>query len=221
MDKTFVTFDIDWAHDSVLIDSIEIMERAGVKATFFVTHDTPVLQRLRNNNLFELGIHPNFNFLLQGDFRNGATAEEVVDRLLKIVPEAKSVRSHSLTQSSRIMDLFCEKGLTHECNGFIPEQIDMALKPWVHWNGIIRIPHFWEDDISCVSMENSTIESLALRPGLRVFDFHPIHVFLNTENLSRYEVARNLANNPELLLSQRNLECTGVRDNLLALIRGV
>jgi len=72
-------------------------------ATWFVTHDTPLISRLRTNSKFELGIHPNFDFLIQGEPRNGGNAQEVVARLLEIVPEAKSVRSHSMTQSSRLL----------------------------------------------------------------------------------------------------------------------
>ena len=127
--KNFITFDIDWAHNDVMSDTIDLMERFDIAATWFVTHDTPLLKRLRANPKFELGIHPNFNFLLAGDPRNGATAEEVVDRLLEIVPEAKVVRSHSTTQSSRLLEIFEKKGLTHDCNHFIPEQAVIKLKP--------------------------------------------------------------------------------------------
>ena len=70
-EKVFLTFDIDWASDFVLEYCIDLIESAQVKATFFVTHETPLLERLRENPNFELGIHPNFNPLLEGDFRYG------------------------------------------------------------------------------------------------------------------------------------------------------
>ena len=73
-DSIFLTFDIDWVHDSLLAETIDLVEQARVKATWFVTHDTPLLDRLRANQKFELGIHPNFNFLLEGDVRNGRNA---------------------------------------------------------------------------------------------------------------------------------------------------
>jgi hypothetical protein len=215
--KLFLTLDIDWVHDEVLADTIDVLESYSVSATFFVTHKTPVLERLRENPKFELGIHPNFNFLLQGDFRNGKDAEEVIDRMLEIVPDAKSVRSHSLTQSSRILDLFGEKGLTHDCNHFIPEQLGIELKPWKHWNNMVKAPHFWEDDIVCVSPNNTSVEFLVKRPGLRVFDFHPIHVFLNTEELNRYERSRTLHQDPKSLLDHR-YDGYGTRSRLLDLL---
>lgn len=202
-DQIFLTFDIDWANDSVLSDTIDLVEEAGVKATWFITHDTPLISRLRANADFELGIHPNFNFLLEGDGRNGKNATEVVDRLLDIVPEAKSVRSHSATQSSRLFQLFKEKGLTHDCNCFIPEQASFSLKPWTIWNGLVQAPYFWADELRCINECNADPRDLLKRDGIKIFDFHPIHVFLNTERIARYEETREHHQSPERLLSHR------------------
>ena len=44
--RLFLTFDIDWACDEVLADTVRLVEAAGVMATWFVTHDTPLLERL-------------------------------------------------------------------------------------------------------------------------------------------------------------------------------
>ncbi|AEP09346.1 polysaccharide deacetylase WbmS family protein [Micavibrio aeruginosavorus] len=190
-DRLFLTFDIDWASDDVLNYTIDIVEQHDVAATWFVTHDTPVLERLRQNKKFELGIHPNFNFLLNGDFRLGSNFSEVIDRMLEIVPEATSVRSHSMTQNSNILDAFYKRGLTHDCNHFVPEQTDMILIPWLLWNDIIKVPYFWEDDVFCLYSQNTPLQILSFREGVKVFNFHPIHVFLNTENLDRYEGSRD------------------------------
>lgn len=202
-DSLFLTFDIEWACDEVLVDTIDMVEKADVAATWFVTHDTPLLQRLRDNPNFELGIHPNFNFLLSGDLRNGATVEEVIDRLLEIAPQATSARSHSMTQNAHILDMFAKKGLTHDSNDFIPEQNGIELKPWRLWNSLIKVPYFWEDDAACVYADNTPIKDLIKRAGAKVFDFHPIHVFLNTENLERYEHTRAIHRNPEALVKHR------------------
>lgn len=202
-DKIYLTIDIDWAHDDILQDTIQIIEKAGVSATWFVTHDTQLLGSLRANSRFELGIHPNFNFLLQGDDRLGRTAEEVMDKILEVVLEAKSVRSHSMTQSSRLLDLFKEKGLTHDCNHFIPEQTKIPIIPWKHWNGLTRVCHYWEDDAACMYEQNTQVEELVRRDGLKVFDFHPIHIFLNTESMDRYERTRHLHQKPTELIKHR------------------
>src|ERR1044072_8120400 len=82
----FLTFDLDWASDEVLARTIDHVEAADVDATWFVTHETPLLERLRANPKFELGIHPNFNpLLLQGDTTRGKDAQEVLANILKIV----------------------------------------------------------------------------------------------------------------------------------------
>lgn len=134
-DALFLTFDIDWAHDDVLNDTIDLVEEAGVAATWFVTHDTPVLKRLRDNPKFELGIHPNFNYLLEGGDRNGCNAREVIERLRVIVPEATSVRSHSMTQSTGLLDLFVRGGHTRfesfhpHSNGNRTQSMDVMERP--------------------------------------------------------------------------------------------
>ena len=61
--KQFLTFDLDWAHDDVILDTVGLLETHGVGATWFVSHDTPVISQLRKNSEFERGIHPNFNRL--------------------------------------------------------------------------------------------------------------------------------------------------------------
>ena len=216
----YLTIDIDWADDAILADTIDLVEAFNVPATWFVTHDTPLLQRLRGTSDFELGIHPNFNFLLGGDGRAGRDAAEVVERLLSIVPEAKSVRSHSTTQSSGLLDLFTRCGLTHECNSFIPVQSDIELKPWLLWSGLTRVPYFWEDDVACLygSADAGQMSELVKLAGIKVFDFHPIHVFLNTENIARYEQTRGLHHSPRELLAHR-CKGDGTRTRFLELLR--
>jgi hypothetical protein len=220
-ESVFLTLDIDWAHDTVIRDAIDLIEGFDVPATWFITHDTPMVARLRSNPRFELGIHPNFNWLLDGDPRNGANAEEVVDRLLLLVPEARSVRSHAMTQSSNLISMFRKKGLTHDANHFIPEQSGIELKPWRHWGDVVKVPYFWEDDVHCLSAQNSSIGELVARPGLRVFDFHPIHIFLNTEDMARYEDARGCFADPGQLTERRNTEGLGARNLLVELLAAV
>ncbi len=220
-DALYLTFDIDWACDKVLADTINLIEEADVCATWFVTHDTPLLKRLRNNPKFELGIHPNFNNILVGrpDPYNGKNPEETVGRLLSLVPEAKSIRSHSMTQSTPLLNFFLEKGLTHDCNHFIPHQAGMELCPWYLWTGLIKVPYFWEDDIALIYGENlAEIEKLTQRKGLKVFDFHPIHVYLNTERMERYEESRPYHHSPEELSAYRNNETPGTRTALNTLL---
>jgi hypothetical protein len=217
----YLSIDIDWAHDNVLADTIDLAEEYRVPVTWFVTHDTPLLARLRSRPDFELGIHPNFNFLLSGDGRAGRDAAEVVDRLMAIVPEAKSVRTHSTTQNSGLLDFFARRGLTHECNAFIPVQAGMALKPWRLWSDLTRVPYSWEDDVACLYGPESDawpMSRLVGLAGIKVFDFHPIHVFLNTEHMDRYEKTRAWHRSTQELKAHR-YEGEGSRTRFLELLR--
>jgi len=194
--NVFLTFDVDWAPDGVLEDTINLVEAAGTKATWLLTHDTPLVARLRENPDFELGIHPNFNAMLQRkDGSARRTAEQTIGELMRIVPEAVTVRSHSMFQSSRLLDVFRNAGLLYDCNTFVPRSSEVTLRPWQHWNGLVKVPYFWEDDVHAIDMDNGSsagwdVEPFLAHPGLRVFDFHPVHVALNTEGMARYESAR-------------------------------
>lgn len=204
----FITIDIDWASDEVLTYAINLLERYEIRATFFVTHDTPVLERLRSNPLFELGIHPNFQKILNGNVLDGAM-ETVYSDILSIVPDAVSVRSHSLVQSSPLLDLFARKGQKYDVNLCIPWENLVTLKPIRHWNGLLRVPYCWEDDVQCIQAQNGSMdgwnaEILLGIKGLKVFNFHPIHLFLNTESLERYEQARPFLRECNLLAEYRN-----------------
>jgi hypothetical protein len=220
-DRLFLTIDIDWAHDEVLADTIDLLDRSNIHATWFVTHDTPLLERLRANPQYELGIHPNFNWLLSGDPRNGANAGEVIEGLMQTVPEARCVRSHSMAQSTGLLQAFADAGLTHDANHFVPASSNVELKPWVLWNGMVRAPYCWEDDVFCTyrarGIAEPDVSETTQRSGLRVFDFHPIHIFLNTESMDRYDQTRSLHQYPEALIKNRYPGC-GARSRLLTLM---
>jgi hypothetical protein len=217
--KIFLSFDIDWAHDEVFRDTLDIVENYSVKATWFVTHETPLLKTLKTNSLFELGIHPNFNFLLNGDCNIKENADDIIEKLMTIVPEAKSVRSHSLVQGTRLLDSFIRFGITHESNHFIPHSLGFTLKPWLLHNGLCRVPFFWADDyhVSSGSEGSVNLVNLTLGGGMKVFDFHPIHVFLNSESLDRYERTRDLHRNPKELIKHR-YDGYGTRNRLIELL---
>jgi hypothetical protein len=210
----FLTIDIDWATDEVINDTINIVEAANVEATWFVTHSSDALSRLRENQKFELGIHPNFNSLLDGSKKNGGDIRVVIEKLLEIVPDAKSLRSHSLLTSTRLLQLMPQYGLTHEANIYMPSASCNDIRPFSIWNGLVRVPHSFEDDLyllsrsncdstNAVSISTHVSESFMSDHKFQVFDFHPIHIFLNSENLDRYESTREIHRIPEQLIKNR------------------
>ena len=212
--NVFLTLDIDWCSDEILEDTINLVESHNAKATWFITHDTPLLKKLRDNPNFELGIHPNFNKLMLGDYSLGKNMHEVVDHYMQIVPDAVSVRSHSITQSSLLLKYFLDIGLKFDNNCYIPKSAYEALSPWGLWGDkLIKVPYFWADDIHCLHSCDWNKHVEICPNSINVFDFHPIHVFLNSENLERYEDSRDVHDDFEELRKYRH-KGNGTRTHL-------
>jgi hypothetical protein len=210
------TIDIDWAPEEIISDTLSVFEKYNVKCTAFSTHPSPVLSKCRKD-LFEIGIHPNFNPLLQGSEKK---IEDIIDELLKIYPEAKGVRSHSMLQNTGILQEFARKNLIYDANHFLPYQ--KGIKPFKLWTGMVRIPFNWEDDIHWTygyTFDSSNID--LNEEGLNIFNFHPIHIFLNTESKNRYEKAKEFYKDPRELRKYRNSQTKGSRDMLISLLEYV
>ena len=200
----FITMDLDWACDEVIEDSLNLIDDAGIPVTIFVTHQTSLLERMRKNSLIRLGIHPNFYPQLNNNAKGDYLQE--IERLLSLVPEAHCARSHGLVDATPILSAFEQRGITHDLNLFIPFSSGIQLKPFRHFSGLKRIPFFYEDDAACFEpVLAAPADHLFSSPeGLKVFNFHPIHLFLNTESMERYYDAKPFQHNPECLLNYRN-----------------
>ncbi len=187
-DTAYIVLDMDWACDAVLEDTIELIQRLDIRVTLYITHATPVLAKLRGlSSMIELGIHPNFNDLLQGTLPTGTstTARQRVEEMMKLVPEARSVRSHSLTTTSWLNYVFADAGLTHEVNTYLPLQAGMNLRAWRNWDGrLIRVPFLFEDSLQEFMADSGgwSVEKHLKHAGMRVLNFHPIRLFLNAKD---------------------------------------
>lgn len=189
--KAYLTMDTDWASDEVLAFALDWFEAEAIPVTIFITHDTPLLARMRANPIFRLGIHPNFYPLLnakpdRGDYR------ETIAALKTLVPEAAVARSHGLVDAGLILNEFKAQGIKGDSNLFLPFSSGISPKPFRHYTGLKRLPYFYEDDAYCLeAVKASPEDHLRLDPsGLKIFNFHPIHLFLNTESTARYDSSR-------------------------------
>lgn len=222
--RWFLTIDVDWAPDEVAADTLELLIDHNVPSTWMVTHSSPwVHEILRRTQLAEVGIHPNFNPLLDNSaLDSGTNTETVLSELCEAVPEATSVRSHSVVQSSRLMEAFMTSGMTHEVNTFVPAFAEATVEPWRHWNGLVGVPFSWSDDVSCLyaaagrSLQDPG-QLVKGSPGIVVVNFHPIHVFLNTETIKRYEETRDVHHKPSELIRHRYAGY-GTRDRFIDLL---
>lgn len=182
-----LTCDVDWAPDYVLNDTLELLESCGVTATILATHETSVLRGL-DHSKYEIGIHPNFNSLLAGESGN---SHEIIADLLTSFPEAVCVRAHCLVESSLLFDVYSEMGLKYELTQFLPYQPNIHLH--YHISGLIRVPFNWEDDYHFLSQHSFATSKLDQSEyGLDIYNFHPVHLYLNTESPQRYREAKTL-----------------------------
>jgi hypothetical protein len=158
----------------------------GVRATWFITHDSPAIRRLRAHpELFELGIHPNF----LPNSTQGANPHDVLTTCLALVPGARSMRTHGLVQSTPLLDLVLRHAaIQTDVSIFLPHA--PRVEPAEYWwqgRMLLRIPYVWEDDFEMERPQPCwNLTPLLDRPGIRIVDFHPIHVYLNSADLRAY-----------------------------------
>jgi hypothetical protein len=208
--------DTDWVPDPLIDYSLQIFEDYNVKCTVFCTHKYEELIKINKKN-FEIGIHPNFdNSLLSG---KGSSAKIIINNLLDIYPDSKGVRSHSMTQSSKILNLFKQSGILYDSNQFFP--YNWNVKPYKCWTGLTRIPYNWEDDIHFTYGRKFNEQIQISRENFYVFDFHPFHIFLNTHSLSHYLEAKKYYQDYSKLKNFSNHDKIGTRDFLIKLLEKV
>lgn len=209
--KIIFSCDIDWSSERVIEDTIGLFEKYQIKCTLFVTHKSKSID-LCNRNLFEIGIHPNFNEnIVKGV---GLPAHENVKNLIRFYPEAKGVRSHSITSSGPLLEIFKKNGLKYESNQFVP--YSKNIKPYKCWNEMTIIPYNFEDDVHYTfgkSFDFSLIKEFRSAEYL-IMDFHPIHIYLNSDCKETYIKAREFLKSEELD-AFKNKNMFGTRDLLI------
>ena len=202
--KIILTFDIDWAPDFVIDDIAAQLLKHEVCATWFVTHDSPAVARLREHpEHFELGIHPNF---LPGS-SHGSTPETVLQHMISLVPDAVSTRSHSVVQSGPILNLLTEQtAIRLDASIFLPGMPN--IQPVLHLGPsrqLVRVPFYWADDYaSAAEDEHWQIGPHLDVPGIKVFMFHPIRVYLNSADDLAYTAIKAL-HRPLIELTEADL----------------
>ena len=183
INETLLTFDCDWAPDFVINDIINLLDAEKIKATFFITNNSQILKKLRGNKLFEIGIHPNFF----PKSTQGSNEDSILNNLKQIVPEAKSIRTHGLFQSTPLVKKFQEYGIENDLSLFL-QNTPNIVPHYSKFFNLFRFPYFWEDDVAITEKVNWSFEDpLYHVNGLKIFNFHPIHVFLNSNNMDNYE----------------------------------
>jgi hypothetical protein len=188
-----LTFDIDWADDRVLAHTLELLAQYQVKATFFCTHKVPLGDH-------EYALHPNYD--------NPVDRERVIAELKEIFPEAHGVRSHRMDFAlGRDISIYEKYGISYDSNYAMPGAAHIA--PFHLMNDLVEIPFYFGDGFLIHdSVDNAGRFDLDTwlrdEDGLKVFAFHPIHIYLNTNSGELYQQCRPYFKNSQKLWSMRN-----------------
>jgi len=189
MNKYVLTLYLDWAPECAIDYVADILIKNKLKATWFITHNSPAVQRLYgHHDLFEFGIHPNF----LPNSSHGKTEREVLDSATKLLPNSKIMRTHALVQSSYLLTKAVhEYGIQIDVSLLLPGTPNIQPHTF-HFNNcnnsLLRIPYFWEDDVEISDPRKSWDVNHPKYhiSGLKIFDFHPTFNYLNSDNLSKY-----------------------------------
>ena len=204
-----MTVDTEWCPDPVIEDTVALLDRYGVEATLFSTHDDGV-----DAPSHERALHPNF---LDADSEEAVLAEVAAD-----FPDAEGLRSHAMYVHSQLRDLYPEYGITFGSNYM--QYLVEDIRPFWLLDGVIQFPVYFMDDMWFRSRASTKrlpdIESLLSGEGLKVFDFHPVHVYLNTPTQEYYQNHKDDYQDSAALQEAR-AEGPGVRDLFVALIKEI
>jgi hypothetical protein len=168
--SVFVTFDVDWAPEYTLRRTVNWLKENEIIATFFATHSSPILKSLKDTNIFELSIHP--------DFSKGADPILKIQDLLLEYPNALGSRNHRNLSGRNYSDALRQKGVLYDVSKILWSQPYCQCVPM--YNGMIESAYSWEDGTHLeLGIELDLKHVPVHKPGLLILAFHPVLFDLN------------------------------------------
>lgn len=188
----YLTLDTDWCHAEVLHAALQLFREHDLPATIFATGEYAALSAL-DAGRWEIGLHPNCSEVTL------AECESRIAALHRLHPRALGIASHAMVCSTPLLDLFRRCSFRYDRNLLCYRVAEM--KPFYHHNGLLRLPVFWEDDIWFTVEPGARFTAAWLPAGdyRCIFNFHPIHLYLNTTSRAHYLAAKPLQHDPEQL----------------------
>jgi hypothetical protein len=182
-----ITFDSDHMNDARMREFLATIRIPG-SGTFFCTQPYPSL----DGGIHEVAPHP---YLPEG----GAWKTELEAKRREF-PQAMGWRSHSCVFSHLLAEWVGKNGYRYvSCH----DDLGRAdIRPARHAWGVWHFPIYYMDNLD-FSARNfwregagrpfapQLIETACTGPGVYVFDFHPIHLLLNTPNAEHYFKVRD------------------------------
>ncbi len=172
-----LTFDTDWAPQSVVEQVLESVLARNLSATVFAT--TPL--DLPDDPRLEVALHPN----LMADSTQGKDEKDILDNLQAWFPNALGLRTHRLYWRQGLAEELARRGLVYDASLFFPFKSHLAP---VRGDGLVRFPGWWSDNLHMshgfpfTKVEITNFQE----PGLKIFAFHPMHILWNSTSPQGY-----------------------------------
>jgi Polysaccharide deacetylase len=183
-----LTFDTDYMSQEDLKKFMDVYSLPG-KVTFFAHEDFPFLTATNH----EVGPHPFITDL--------STWEATTERIAKDLQyKPRGIRTHSCVFSHMIGIGLGKLGYTYISQD--QHLFQAGLKPFRHPWGIWELPIYYMDNMDFYTSKNwsaighvpfnrDVITAAVAHEGLYVFDFHPLHILLNTPDHAYYSSVRD------------------------------
>ncbi|MGE4291016.1 MAG: hypothetical protein AB7E32_02290 [Desulfovibrio sp.] len=194
-----LTVDSDWAHPEVTFFALDILEQSGVPFTFFATDDQDVEPAAHR----EVALHPNF------------TDRDPLRELARLAwrfPDAAGLRPHRLAMPPEL-----DAGILRSAGmQWISAHHDVGARGPGRWDTELPdAPIHWGDNLLFLNGIRPDMDTAAADgPGMLLYNFHPIHLYLNTCAPEQYAQAKPGYLDPEHLKKHRNEREYGVRNAL-------
>ncbi|MBI3271857.1 MAG: hypothetical protein HYZ53_22890 [Planctomycetes bacterium] len=179
-----LTFDLQDCPEPLIQHALGLCDRVPGKLTFFCSHKSALLGDRS----------PRWEVALLPCVEPGEDPAAAVKRVAAELPMAAGLRAAGFLHGERVMEALSSCGLRYASNTTPLYQSPLApyALPW----GGYELPVFYVDTLDFLHAEHwpgstpafdPTLLHRASKPGsLYIFDFHPVHLLLNTPNLAFY-----------------------------------
>ena len=183
-----LTFDTDWCPSWMVDEVLDLLDKRGHQATLFSTGSLSpaTAERIASVERIELGIHP--NFLEEGAIQH---PEHVIDTLLEELGPCTAIRTHGLFWWHGLGSLLSDRGFS--CDSSLSAPGHLLSFP-LRDNGIDRYPISWGDwsYLANPVSQEAVLKRISGFGRIRVFNFHPVHIAMNTSSLKQWQEYRQL-----------------------------
>ena len=177
LNTIFLSFDIDWVPDYMLEMVANLVD--GVDVSFMHTHSSKMCQEV--SEYFPSGIHP--NLLLNSD--EGKDILEVINFHKNLKMDFTTCRFHVLKFGYPDLIELSKAGTKLDSSTILFN--GKNIMPTYHADiDMIMAPYFWEDGLFLSTKKFMSDDMIDWQTrGLKVFDFHPLDIYLNTSSMEQ------------------------------------